>query len=149
MHLCDSSWMWRCQSALNSFSIVASVCNSFCVFHLFLSSLILWSYAQMISEFILWSTYIYIYIYIYVCVCVCVCVWLGRILSFKHVWLNNKDTFCLYKFYWDPLKFSHKCLGFRLELVDEFTKIVPDAFGPFIGHLIFSLFLWICLFTRQ
>ena len=25
-------------------------------------------------------------------------------------------------------------LGFRLELVDEFTKIVLSAFGPFIGH---------------
>ena len=35
--------------------------------------------------------YIYIYIYIYVCVCV-----LDSSLSFKHVWLNNKDTFRLY-----------------------------------------------------
>ena len=24
--------------------------------------------------------------------------------------------------------------GFRLELVDGFTKIVPSTFGPFIGH---------------
>ena len=31
-------------------------------------------------------------------------------------------------------KFPNKCLGFRLELVDEFTKIVPSAFGPFIGY---------------
>ena len=38
--------------------------------------------------------YIYIYIYMYVCVCV----WLGSSLSFKHVWLNDKDTFCLYNF---------------------------------------------------
>ena len=30
--------------------------------------------------------------------------------------------------------FPDKCLGFREELVDEFTKIVPSAFGPFIGH---------------
>ena len=36
-------------------------------------------------------SYIYIYIYIYMCVCVCVCVCVC--LSFKHVWLNNKDTF--------------------------------------------------------
>ena len=26
------------------------------------------------------------------------------------------------------------CLGFRLKLVDEFTKIVPSAFRPFIGY---------------
>ena len=30
--------------------------------------------------------------------------------------------------------FPERCLGFRLELVDEFTKIVPSAFGHFIGH---------------
>ena len=29
---------------------------------------------------------------------------------------------------------SDKCLSFRLELVDEFPKIVPSAFVPFIGH---------------
>ena len=34
----------------------------------------------------------------------------------------------------DPLKFPDKCLGFRLKLEDEFTKIVPSSFGPFIGH---------------
>ena len=47
------------------------------------------------------SEYIYIYIYIYVvcvCVCVCVCVWLVSSLSFNHVWLDNKDTLCLYNF---------------------------------------------------
>ena len=27
-------------------------------------------------------------------------------------------------FYQDPFKFPDKCLGFRLELVDEFTEIV-------------------------
>ena len=54
------------------------------------------------------------------CVCVCVCVCVS---------LNNKDKFCLYDF-----KFSDKCLSFRLELVDEFPKIVPSAFEPFIGH---------------
>ena len=36
--------------------------------------------------------------------------------------------------YKGPFKFTDKCLGFRLELVDQFTKIVPSAFGPFIGH---------------
>ena len=25
-------------------------------------------------------------------------------------------------------------IGFRLELVDEFTKVIPSSFGPFIGH---------------
>ena len=37
-------------------------------------------------------TYCYIYIYIYACVK------LGCSLSFKQVWLNNKDSFCLYNF---------------------------------------------------
>ena len=27
-----------------------------------------------------------------------------------------------------PFKFPKKCLGFRLELIDEFTKIVPNTF---------------------
>ena len=49
---------------------------------------------------------------------------LGSSLSFKYVWLNNKDTFCLYDF--------NKIL--RFELVDEFTKILPSAFRPFISH---------------
>ena len=30
--------------------------------------------------------------------------------------------------------FSDKGLSFRLELVDEFPKIVLSAFRPFIGH---------------
>ena len=30
--------------------------------------------------------------------------------------------------------FPDKCLGFRLELVDEFTKILPSDSGHFIGH---------------
>ena len=38
------------------------------------------------------------------------------------------------KIFKDPFEFPDKCLGFRLELVDEFTKIVPGAFGTFIGH---------------
>ena len=58
--------------------------------------------------------YIYIYIYIYVCVCVCVyvcvyvkcfscayicvCVCVCVCVVKQHVWLNNKDTFCLYGF---------------------------------------------------
>ena len=33
-----------------------------------------------------------------------------------------------------PFKFPDKCIGFSLEFVDEFTKIVPRSFGPFIGH---------------
>ena len=51
--------------------------------------------------------------------CVCVSVLLGSSRSFKHVSLNSKSY---------PFKFPDKCFGFRLELVDEFTKIVPSAF---------------------
>ena len=29
---------------------------------------------------------------------------------------------------------SWQCFGFRLVLVDEFTKIVPSASRPFIGY---------------
>ena len=66
--------------------------------------------------------------------CVCVCVWLGSSCSFKHVSLNNKDKFFLYNLFKILSIFSVKSLSFRLELVDEFPKIVPSAFGPFIGH---------------
>ena len=61
---------------------------------------------------------LYIYVSMCVCVCVCVCNWV-----FKH----------------NPFKFPDKRLGFRLKLVDEFTKIVPSAFEPFIGN--HSLFM--------
>ena len=47
-----------------------------------------------------------------------------------HCSLNNNDTFCLYNF----IKVPDKCCDFRLELVDEFTKIVPNNFESFIGH---------------
>ena len=30
--------------------------------------------------------------------------------------------------------FPDKCFGFRLELVDEITEIVPSTFGAFIDH---------------
>ena len=42
--------------------------------------------------------------------------------------------YCLYKFIKVLSSFPDMCLGFRLELVDEFTKIVPSDFGPFLGH---------------
>ena len=30
--------------------------------------------------------------------------------------------------------FPDKCFGFKFELVDEFTEIVPNTFGYFKGH---------------
>ena len=53
---------------------------------------------------------------------------LGSSLSFKYVWLNNKGKICFYNF----AKILSSFLISRLELVDEFTKIFPRAFGPFI-----------------
>ena len=53
---------------------------------------------------------------------VCVCVWLDSSLSFKHVWLNDKGTFCPYNF----IKILSS-FGFRFELVNEFTEIVASA----------------------
>ena len=38
------------------------------------------------------------YIHIHTYIHICVYVWLGSTLSFKHILLNNKDTFCLYNF---------------------------------------------------
>ena len=70
---------------------------------------------------------IYIYMCVCVCVCVrvyvrvCVCVWLGSSRSFKHVSFNNKGTFCPYNLI-NPFEFPDKCLGVRLELVDEFES---------------------------
>ena len=48
---------------------------------------------------------------------------------FKPSW-NRESLHSLV--YLNPFKFLDKCLGFRLELVDEFTKIVLNAFGHFI-----------------
>ena len=49
----------------------------------------------------------------------------GSCPSFKEVWLNNKDPFCLNNSY-----FPDKYFGLRLELVDEFMEIVPSASEP-------------------
>ena len=43
-------------------------------------------------------------------------------------------------------KFSEKCLSFRWESVDEFPKIVPYIFGPFIGHHQRLLACKVCLY---
>ena len=51
-------------------------------------------FGDKISKYGLQCIYIYIYIY----VCVCVWVWLDNSLSFKPVYLDNKDTFCQYNF---------------------------------------------------
>ena len=70
-----------------------------------------------------------------------------RKLSFKNVilltpiiveWIPKKTTrkknLNVYIISLKPVKFPDKCLGFRFELVNELTKIVPSTFGPFIGH---------------
>ena len=58
----------------------------------------------------------------------------GSSLSFKHVWLDNKDTFCSYDLIKNPFKFPNQCLDFWFELVNEFTKFVPSALGSFVDH---------------
>ena len=74
---------------------------------------------------------LYLYIYIYIYVCVCVYVWLGSCLSFKHVWLNDKNTFCLYNFIRILLSFLIRVLSSGRKL-DEFTKIVRGFIFFFI-----------------
>ena len=68
------------------------------------------------KQICLWML-IYIYIYIY-----------------TQVGLKYKDTCCLYKFIWIISSFLDMIFGFRLELVDEFTEIVPVSHQPFVGH---------------
>ena len=46
------------------------------------------------------------------------------------------------QFYQDSFKFPDKCFGFKLELVDGFTEIVPSTFRSFIGHYQ-GLFAWV------
>ena len=81
--------------------------------------------------------YLQSFLFIYRCVCVRVGGWvkLGSSLSFKHVWLNNKDTFCLYDFMkilsnfrisllvsgWNL--FNQTCLNERLLLNYTYLKI--------------------------
>ena len=65
--------------------------------------------------------YICISIYIYICMYICVC---ARIYIYIYMYITK---LC-------PFKFPDKCFDFRLKLVDEFTKIVPGTFKPFIGH---------------
>ena len=71
-----------------------------------------------------------IYIKIYIYVCVCVCVWSGSSRSFKRVSLNNKDKFCLYNLFKILSSFLISVLNFRLELKDEFPKIVQAFSYP-------------------
>ena len=42
------------------------------------------------------------------------------------------DTFCLYNLL-DLLKFLNKCFDFRLELVDDFTEIVPSTYKSILS----------------
>ena len=51
-----------------------------------------------------------------------------------YIWLNNKDTFCLYNSIKILSSFLISVLVFRLELVDDFVKIDLSTFGPFISH---------------
>ena len=44
--------------------------------------------------------------------------------------------------------FPDRYFGFRVELVDEFTEIIPGAFGPLIGHHQ-GLFLSVNLFFKN
>ena len=79
------------------------------------------------SSFYTWKNYIIRrlshYTYIYTCVCVCVCEKLGSSLSFKHVWLNNKDTFYLHNFI--------RILSCFLALGSSWKM---NLLGPFIGY---------------
>ena len=67
----------------------------------------------------------------FVCPRVCVCLNIYNSFIFKQVWLNNKDTFYLYNF----IKIlSSFLISVLVSFMDEFTKIVPCVFGPFISH---------------
>ena len=77
-----------------------------------------------------------------VCVCVCVCVYLANSLLFKHAWLNNKDTSCLYNFIKVLKKNKRKILkSFKstlytckqpLMIAYKNSESARDNFGKFI-----------------
>ena len=103
-----------------------------------------WWWWWYICIIYMYNIYIYIYMYdIYMCVCVCVCVCVSAC-----VWLNNKDTFCLYNVIKILSMFPDKCRGFRLELVDEFTKIacIKSVFKEF-WKLFFFFFVLFCFYN--
>ena len=68
-----------------------------------------------------------------------------------HVSLDNKDKFCLYNSFKILSSFSGKCLNFKLELGDEFSKIVLSAFGTFISHLqgLLAFVRCVCIFLKR
>ena len=67
----------------------------------------------------IWS----IYIYIYMCVCVCV---------YEHVWLNNKDTFCLYNFIRILSSFLASVLGFSWSRLMNLPKLSRKLSGLYV-----------------
>ena len=73
----------------------------------------------------------------------CVCVWLGSSHLFKHVWLNNKDTFCLYNFIKILSSFKHAYIYIYIYIyikIGRFTK-------RFVYWIyLFILFLHTCRF---
>ena len=78
--------------------------------------------------------YIYIFIYIHMCVCVCVCVCSWTVVPHLRMFDQIIKIFFLYNFIGILSSFLTSVCGFGLELVDAFTKIVLNAFRPFIGH---------------
>ena len=77
-------------------------------------------------------TFIYIYIYIGVCVCVCVC----SISTLLHIWLNDKDIFCLHNFTFVLLRYRIDFYDIRRYLINK-TSIInffPSTFCPILGH---------------
>ena len=118
-----------------------------CVYHPWSLKDYTWGNAEIIGKFrhsfekclvlssilchIIWANinsyiYIYEYLFLYLCIYIYMCVYVWCVCSLAAVfhltiWLNNKDTFSLYNFL--KIISSSWCLGFRLELVDEFTKL--------------------------
>ena len=66
------------------------------------------------------------------CVCVCVCVWLDNSLSFKHVWLNNNYTFCLYNL----IRILSSFLIHSYTLISKLEKILIKLYRQNVSLLL-------------
>ena len=97
----------------------------------------------------LMPNYIYIYILFGLFIYMCVCVWLGSNLSFKQVWINNQDTFCVNDFNKILSSFQVSVFVSDWKWWMNLPKL-PRALSDLLVFSVFtfSLLYLICLFTR-
>ena len=114
-------------------------------------SVFIWFYFSLYLMYCLSCRRIYIYVCVCVCVCMCVCVCvlllllLGRSLSFKHAWLNNKDTFFpstnnSWWWWWWPMKSPKPLWSISVNWSTKSNQIVSGD-STVLWHLVGTEFL--------